>query len=1706
MKQRYALALVFVIAFLLSGFYMRWNIAAEGIPSPIASTSAIPQTPTTTQASVSSASPAPTPLTVSAPSPLAITTPETTDFAEWLAKTAGTPPTADVLQEGIALAQARQAQMQQLIQRNPEAALAQAISLKDYAQLPDTIKPYVEKPFSTRANLLVLTDDSGLVQQNKPRFNPNQRVAGEKSFLALQDNPREQLQVARYGSRTQMQSADGIAVQGITLGGIAAIHPNALEIVAAEDQAFIQQQFSAQNTNTQQDTYTGENIQGTPVVALAGGKLFYFSNAANVERLNLKLTELEKQAGPKVGSQLLFSVPEPGMGPNGVTTTTPLATQINVALADPYSWSATNKKSYFIRIAFPDKPNAPVTQEKLTADLKEVSDNIWEMSHGKSRMSYAVNSDTHLVVMPHNSTYYYDKLNGVEENTKAEVDAIAALEALDPSFKAADYDMIGLFFPDLWDGAPGWASKTRLWIFDYDNEYLLTHEYGHCYGLGHAHFWKTTDGSSVGTGTTDEYGDSFDFMGGTYDNRDDYHIQGLVKLGWLETANWQDITASGAYRINRFDHANATGNRALRISRGAGGGYYWLGHRQKFDDNPTLENGAYLIWQKNGFERSWLVDTTPGSVSNAQNASADRKDGGIIIGRTYSDKTVTPNIHITTLAKGGTEPNQWLDMQVNIGTFAGNNAPILSGINGATNAQARTNITFSAMATDADSDTLAYQWDFGDGLINANAETITHQWAVGGTYTVKLTVSDMKGGTASTQIAVTVADPLNVWTQRTSGTTKNLHDIATDGNKVIAVSHNQMGYVLSSPDGQTWTPSTAFDTGRHMDGIHYANGLWVAVGLDWSWTPSGWFGAIFTSTDGNTWTRRYHSGSQLLKVTYGNGIWVAVGENGTVVKSTDGITWTARTSGTTKKLNDIAFANGQFVVIGAGTGAMMVMTSTDGVTWSDRSNGTNIANSWAHFSYVDYLHDRFIASGWFTGIAYSTNNAVTFNNNQSIRQSSSANAYGNGLYFSAGVDNPGQGDEKDINLVSIDGMHWDVLTTASQQNRNAAIFFKNTFITVGNSGSIYQSAVLSTDTTPDAFSFTAQTDVPVSSVITSAPAKITGIDAATTWTATNGYACVSSGNNCNCDVVGFAASGAVSNGQYLCAQHTSSANYATSVASTVSVGGVSSSFGSTTVKNTQTINFGALGNKTFGNADFAISASASSGLAVSFSSQTPSVCSVAGTSVHLVAAGTCTIRASQAGNAAYSAATDVDQSFTISPVAINGSCGVDHGKTLTGIPANLWCATGNASAVLSGTTSYTWSCAGIDGGSRAYCSATRHYMVISSVNGAGGSISPSQTVAYQATPGFTLTPDSGYVVDTVASSCGGTLNANTFTVPPITESCNVVAQFKAKNPQTITFPTLNTKLLGSSDFIVNATASSGLAVSFSSQTPSVCSVTGKTVHLVAVGTCTIRASQSGDAAYAVATAVDQSFTVSPPAAKLLKLTVSRTGLGSITSTPAGINCGRDCSESYAQNTVVTLNATPTAGNKFIGWTGANCSNTSCDVTMDVAKKVTANFVKTYVLTVKNAGNGKVTGLPTGIECGADCTEIYTSGTNITLTATPDANRRFTGWSGACRGTTSTCTVRMTAAKTVTATFKPLFKLTVSKIGTGSGTITSSPTGVSCGTDCTEDYVSDTRIKLTAKAATGSRFFGWSGACVGTASTCSVTMTAVKEVTANFIPK
>jgi hypothetical protein len=239
----------------------------------------------------------------------------------------------------------------------------------------------------------------------------------------------------------------------------------------------------------------------------------------------------------------------------------------------------------------------------------------------------------------------------------------------------------------------------------------------------------------------------------------------------------------------------------------------------------------------------------------------------------------------------------------------------------------------------------------------------------------------------------------------------------------------------------------------------------------------------------------------------------------------------------------------------------------------------------------------------------------------------------------------------------------------------------------------------------------------------------------------------------------------------------------------------------------------------------------------------------------------------------------------------------------------------------------------------------------------------------------------------------------------------------------------------------------------------------------------------------------------------LAVTKDGTGSGTVTSSPAGINCGSTCSANFDQGTSVVLTGTAAAGSRFGSWSGCDSSSgNQCTVNMTAAKSVTATFVKLWDLTVSKdgTGSGTVTSSPSGINCGSDCSETYDQGTSVTLTATASAGSRFDSWTGCDSAAGNQCTVDMGSAESVTATFVKLWDLTVSKDGTGSGTVTSSPAGINCGSDCTETYDQGTSVVLTATASAGSRFDAWTGCDSSSGNECTVDMGSAESVTATFV--
>jgi hypothetical protein len=226
------------------------------------------------------------------------------------------------------------------------------------------------------------------------------------------------------------------------------------------------------------------------------------------------------------------------------------------------------------------------------------------------------------------------------------------------------------------------------------------------------------------------------------------------------------------------------------------------------------------------------------------------------------------------------------------------------------------------------------------------------------------------------------------------------------------------------------------------------------------------------------------------------------------------------------------------------------------------------------------------------------------------------------------------------------------------------------------------------------------------------------------------------------------------------------------------------------------------------------------------------------------------------------------------------------------------------------------------------------------------------------------------------------------------------------------------------------------------------------------------------------------------------------GTGTVTSTPAGINCEPTCTAQFEEGTQVSLTASASPGSSFAGWAG-DCSGVgACTVAgraTVIARFVVPVSTSHLHVDIAGAGTGTVSTMPSGISCAPSCDADFETGTLVTLTASPSAGSTFSNWTGTgCSGVIPTCTVVMNTNQTVTAIFNaivpvPMSTLIVEKNGLGSGTVTSAPSGINCGGTCSASFPTGTVVTLTPTPAAGSTFSGWNGPRCGGTGPCTITL-------------
>jgi Bacterial Ig-like domain (group 2)/Divergent InlB B-repeat domain len=166
-------------------------------------------------------------------------------------------------------------------------------------------------------------------------------------------------------------------------------------------------------------------------------------------------------------------------------------------------------------------------------------------------------------------------------------------------------------------------------------------------------------------------------------------------------------------------------------------------------------------------------------------------------------------------------------------------------------------------------------------------------------------------------------------------------------------------------------------------------------------------------------------------------------------------------------------------------------------------------------------------------------------------------------------------------------------------------------------------------------------------------------------------------------------------------------------------------------------------------------------------------------------------------------------------------------------------------------------------------------------------------------------------------------------------------------------------------------------------------------------------------------------------------------------------------------------------------------------------KIVAAATPLETLSVSITGSGAVSG-PNGFACASGiCTADFPKGAAVALVAAAAAGSVFSGWGGACSGT-SPCTLTLESATSVAAAFtvEPLLTVAVH----GQGTVTSDPAGISCtegGAHCSAPFPAGTQLTLTEQPGAALQFGGWGGACAGSGSQCLLKLDASASATAQF---
>lgn len=658
--------------------------------------------------------------------PLKISKPQSlqalADFQAWAERYAAAPPASKsrMLPEGQRLADSRRAVMAGLIRFDPQTALSAQLPYRLRKALPVEIAERIEHPVRGRGDLMVLG------------VRPVPGQTADEPFVRTANVAGQDYRAYTYGKRLTDISRTDIPILGVGLTladstqQIVAVREEAYEVLDADETADLR---AAQPTLQPVCPVSGQpaEAQGDETAVDTGGRVVWLCSHGHI--------------GPWLQTAEGSIVATAG-GTGSTGGTSPIV---------PATYTEGNKKFLAMRVRFSDQAANfdPASDATMQTELQTVVNQWATWSYGKLQGSF---SFTPTLTLPQTESWY--AANGTDGAvlSAARTTAAAYTDGTGAHpYDTANFDFDCVVFSSSQIGnycGLGYVGGKGAWI-KCTNAGVYLHEWGHNLGLWHANLWQPDTDSPIGTGTHVEYGSKYSVMGtaalNPYDTLERY------TLHWLEATDVITVNSSGTRRLYNADKSTLTGGHpyALRIYKQDL--VYYVEYRPNWDPAGThfnTSNGAMICWTQQADE---LLDMNPLT-------SAGNDDAALLVGRSFTDPG--QGMTVTVTAHGGTAPDDYVDVAVNFTNAANNSAPV--AVVTASNYAPTTggSVTFNAIASDPDGDTLAYAWDFGDGNPSVNnSATQTKSWGTAGDYNVRCVVSDMKGKTTVQNVLIHVGTP-----------------------------------------------------------------------------------------------------------------------------------------------------------------------------------------------------------------------------------------------------------------------------------------------------------------------------------------------------------------------------------------------------------------------------------------------------------------------------------------------------------------------------------------------------------------------------------------------------------------------------------------------------------------------------------------------------------------------------------------------------------------------------------------------------------------------------------------------------------------------------------------------------------------------------------------------------------------------------------